>query len=434
MFHGEYQMINRREFLGITAGAGATLALRPELLRGLQRSQLMERAIPSSGEMLPVVGLSFSNHVSCADHAALRDVFKTFADNGGRFFDAMHGNAASEQFHATVAGEAGIQNRLFWSTRGILPGGPGGPPQPGAATVNAHIDTWLGRTKAAKLDLVMVPVAGDPTWLAALQAEKEAGRVRYVGVQTIVAQSQSAQLESLMRNEPLDFIGVDYDVSNRSVEDAILPLAQEKKIGVVAFFPFSNNAGVSCGSLSRNLFARVGDRPLPEWAAEFDARTWAQFFLKYVISHPAVTVARVGTTKPAHMLDNIGGGVGRLPDEATRKRMAALIDALPALPPLPQNPAQAPGIALPAAVLDRYVGEYEAASGFTATFRRDGDRLFVKPGTNPEAPLNARSETRFQDPRGPIFEFQLDNQDRVTGAILEQQGPQGTQRIPLTRQ
>jgi hypothetical protein len=116
-------------------------------------------------------------------------------------------------------------------------------------------------------------------------------------------------------------------------------------------------------------------------------------------------VVRVGTTKPHHMLDNIGGGIGRLPDEATRKRMAALIDSLP------------------------YVGEYKAASGFTATFRRDGATLFVKPGHNPDTPLNARSETRFQDPRGPIFEFQLDGQGKVTGAILEQ----GPQRIPLER-
>ena len=233
-----------------------------------------------------------------------------------------------------------------------------------------------------------------------------------------------------MRNEPIDFIGVDYDVSNRFVEDKILPLAQERKIGVMAFFPFGNSYGVSCAG-STHLFARVGTRPLPEWAAEFDAKTWAQFFLKYVISHPAVTVARPGTTKAAHMLDNIGGGIGRLPNEATRKRMAELIDALPparrrrqAPPPLP------PGIALPAAVLDRYVGEYKAASGFTATFRREGDTLFVKPGTNPEAPLLARSETRFQDPRGPFFEFQLDGQGKVTGAVLEQQGPQ---RIPLER-
>jgi hypothetical protein len=109
--------------------------------------------------------------------------------------------------------------------------------------------------------------------------------------------------------------------------------------------------------------------------------------------------------------------------------MAAFIDALPALPPLPPNPAAAPGIALPAAILDRYVGEYKAASGFTAVFRRDGDKLFVKPGDNPDVPLNARSEIRFQDPRGPFFEFQVDAQGKVTGAILEQ----GPQRTPLER-
>jgi hypothetical protein len=128
------------------------------------------------------------------------------------------------------------------------------------------------------------------------------------------------------------------------------------------------------------------------------------------------------------MVDNIGGGVGRLPNEATRKRMAAFIDALP-VPPPPPNPAAAPGIALPAAVLERYVGEYRAASGFTAVFRRDGDKLFLKPGPNPEVALNARSETRFQDPRGPIFEFQLDGQGMVTGVVLEQ----GSQRTPLER-
>src|SRR5215210_5015071 len=142
-------MINRREFLGMTAGAGASLALIPELLGAFQQSagKLIQRAIPSTGEMLPVVGLSFSNHPACADHAALKEVLKTLVDNGGRLFDAMHGNADAEQFHATVANELGVQNKVFWSTRGTPPGGSGGPPQPGSATVRAHIDTWLARTK-----------------------------------------------------------------------------------------------------------------------------------------------------------------------------------------------------------------------------------------------------------------------------------------------
>src|SRR5690349_16868678 len=113
-------MINRREFLGITAAAGASLGLTPQLLRALQQQsgKLIQRAIPSSGEMLPVVGLSFSNHAVCADPVALKAVLRTFADNGGRVFDAMHGNADAEQFHITVANELGIQDKLFWSTRG----------------------------------------------------------------------------------------------------------------------------------------------------------------------------------------------------------------------------------------------------------------------------------------------------------------------------
>jgi hypothetical protein len=200
----------------------------------------------------------------------------------------------------------------------------------------------------------------------------------------------------------------------------------------MAFFPFANNFGASCTG-GTSLFTRAGTKPVPEWAAEFDAKTWAQFFLKYVISHPAVTVARTGTTKVAHMIDNIGGGIGRLPNDATRKRMAALVDTWPAAPmpqrggppPVPQGPV----VAVSAAVLDRYVGEYKAASGFTAIFRREGTALLVKPGNNPETALINRSETRFQDPRGPVFEFQVDAQGKVTGAILEQ----GPQRIPLER-
>ena len=141
-----------------------------------------------------------------------------------------------------------------------------------------------------------------------------------------------------MRNEPIDFIGVDYDVGNRArrrgYDPAARPGAEDRRDGVL---PLGQQRRDRVAGSDRNLFARVGTTPLPEWAAEFDAKTWAQFFLKYVISHPAVTVARVGTTKATHMLDNIGGGIGRLPNEATRKRMAAFIDALPPLPPLPRT-------------------------------------------------------------------------------------------------
>jgi hypothetical protein len=227
-----------------------------------------------------------------------------------------------------------------------------------------------------------------------------------------------------MRNEQIDFIGTDYHAGDRRLEEKILPLAQERKIGVMAYFTFDRG----------RLFKRAGSTPLPEWAAEFGAKSWAQFFIKYVLSHPAITVVRTGTINPAHLLENINAGIGPLPDEAMRKRMAALVDTFPpTAPPGSPKPPAGPTVALSAEVLDRYVGEYTSASGFTATFRRDGDKLIVKPGNNPEAALINRSETRFQDPRGPVFEFQIDGQGKVIGAVLEQQGPQGTQKIPLER-
>ena len=420
-------MINRREFLGIAAGAGASLALTPELLRAAQQpgAALIQRAIPSSGEMVPVVGLSFSNHAVCADPIALKEVLKTFADNGGTVYDAQHGNAAAEEFHATVANELGIQNNLFWSTRGTPPG----PAQLGPDSVKVHVETLLARLRVPRLDLVMLPPQGDPMHLAALREEKQAGRVRYIGVQ-VIADPVYPQLEAVMRSEPIDFIGVDYDVGNRArVEDTILPLAQERKIGVMAFFPFGNAGGVSCTASGTSLFSRVGNRPLPEWAAEFDARTWAQFFLKYVISHPAVTVARVGTTKATHMLDNIGGGIGRLPDEATRRRMAELIDSFPQVAlAAPQSAGPAGPLVLSAAVLDRYVGEYGTTGGTVLTFRRYGTMLVAKVGSNPDTVVNALSETRFQLGRD-FVEFQLDGTGRATGLVHEQ----GSQKIQATR-
>jgi aryl-alcohol dehydrogenase-like predicted oxidoreductase len=425
-------VISRRQWLGLSLRTTALLVLASSQLRALPQSSdsssrstgpLIQRPIPSSGETLPVIGLAFSNHPSCADQAELREVVKAFADNGGMYLDATLGNAANQQFHLKAASDLGVADKLFWSTTAFLPG-----PGSGPGSVKTQIDSTLASLELPRIDLAWVTVMTDPAVLAELKEEQKAGRVRYIGVMTILAKSQAAQLEALLRNESIDFIGVDYDISNRFVEETILPLALEKKIGVIAYFPFSNNAGTSCSQLSRNLFARVGTTPLPEWAAEFDANTWAQFFLKYVISHPAVTVARTGTTKAEHMRDNLGGGVGRLPDEATRKRMADLIDSLPPLPPLPQKPA--PGIAVPAVVLDRYVGEYKSASGFTAIFRRDGDKFFVKPGPNPEIQLNAHTETRFQDPRGPFFEFQLDEEKKVTGAVLEMGA---NQRLKLER-
>ena len=420
-------MFSRRKFIGITAGAGAAMALTPELLRALQQSQgqLLQRAIPSSGEMLPVIGLSRGNIP--ADPAALREVFRTFVENGGRVLDAVHGGAGAEQAAGTIARELGIQDRIFWSTKVSAPPRPFGAvaPKVDPAAARAHIEATFARFKVPTIDLLQVRAFDDvPGYLAVLREMKKEGRVRYVGVTAAFA-NQYARLETAMRNEPMDFISIDYAADNRVVEQTILPLALERKIAVMACFPFGGNAGPG-GTVTNRLFRRAGTRPLPDWASEFDARTWAQFFLKYLVSHPAVTVVRTGTEKAAHMLDNIGGGIGRLPDEATRKRMAQLVDALPEAPStVPQRP---PPVAVPADILDRYAGEYTGQGGIILVFRRNGAALFVKPGDDPEIPLAARSETRFSI--GPaVIEFQVDGQGRVTGAIMEM----GPQRIPLTR-
>jgi aryl-alcohol dehydrogenase-like predicted oxidoreductase len=309
-------LTSRREFLGTSLGATAALAFTPELLRALQQSsgQLIQRAIPASGEMLPVIGVQFGNSASL-DPAALKEVLKTLVDNGGRFLDTMHQSVPGvEDLTATVVTELGIQSKLFLGLRAL----PSGPPQPGPATPRAKVESLLSTFKVPKVDLLQLPAQADPAQFPVLQELKKEGRIRYVGT-TVIVKQLYPQLETLMRNEPIDFIGVDYSMDNRSAEEKILPLAQERKIGVVAYFPFSTGT----------LFQRASTMPLPDWAAEFGATTWAQFFLKYVVSHPAVTVVRAGTTQAKHMLDNIGGGIGRLPDEATRKRMAAIVDALP---------------------------------------------------------------------------------------------------------
>jgi aryl-alcohol dehydrogenase-like predicted oxidoreductase len=314
-------MIDRRTFLGITAGAGVTLAVTPALLRALLRQQdgkLIQRAIPSSGEMLPVIGLGRGN--DNVDAAAFKEVLKALVDNGGKVVDTVHDTVGiGEQVAATTANELGIQNRIFWSLRGTVQGD--------AEVLKARIESSFARLKVPRIDLIQVHVSAHPTHLPLLTELKKEQRLRYIGVQAGF-DHQLGQLEAMMRNEPIDFVGVRYAIDNRKVEETILPLAQERKIGVLAYFPFGGNIGPG-NVVTSSIFRRAGSTPLPEWAAEFDAKSWAQFFLKYIVSHPAVTAIRAGTTKATHMVDNIGSGIGRLPNAATRKRMTELVDSWP---------------------------------------------------------------------------------------------------------
>jgi aryl-alcohol dehydrogenase-like predicted oxidoreductase len=311
-------MLTRREWLTLTAGAGAAVALERTQLLAQQR--LVTRAIPSTGEQIPMVGLgssaTFAQVAKAADVAAIGAVFKAMVDGGGTVFDTAPGYGASEDVSGRVVNDLSLADKIFWATKVNV--ARGGAADPGAA--RKQIEQSFARIKRAKIDLIQVHNLGDvPTQLPILKELKQQGRVRYIGVTTTFDQ-QYQELIDIMRREPLDFIGVDYAVDAREVEQAILPLAQERKIAVMAYQPFGRT----------RLWNRVGDRPVPDYAKEFDATTWAQFFIKFVASHPAVTVVTPATSQAKNMTDNLGGGRGRMPNAEMRKRMVATIDALPA--------------------------------------------------------------------------------------------------------
>ena len=315
-------MLTRRRLFGLTLGTGAAIGLGSRLAFGATSAPLISRPIPSSGEAIPVVGLgssaTFRSVAEGENVAGLREVLATLVDRGASVFDTAPSYGASEEVAGRLARELGITRKIFWATKvNVAPRG-GGTADPAAA--RAQIEASFRRFGVETMDLIQVHNLGDvPVQLGILKKLKTAKRVRYIGV-TSTRKEQYAELARVMREEPLDFIGVDYAVDNRSVEETILPLAVERRIAVMVYLPFGR----------MRLFQRVGERTLPDWAADFDAASWAQFFIKYVLGHPAVTVVTPATSQARHLLDNLDGGRGRLPDAATRRRMADLVDGLPA--------------------------------------------------------------------------------------------------------
>ena len=317
-------MFNRREWIKTTLGATGALALNTRILRALQQGRLIQRPVPSSGEMLPSIGLgssaNFSRIARTEDVTALREVLRALVDNGGSVFDTAPSYGSSEEVAGEIARGLGLSSRIFWATKVNVV--PRGEISADPAAAREQIDSSFQKFQVPKIDLIQVHnLADTPAQLGILKELKETGRIRYIGI-TTTSNDRYDELAEVMRDEPIDFIGVGYAVDNRDAEDTILPLALERNIGVLVYMPFGRS----------RLWQRVGDRELPEWAGEFDAATWAQFFIKYVLSHPAVTVVTPSTSQAKHMIDNIGGGVGRLPDEDTRKRMIELVDALPPAP------------------------------------------------------------------------------------------------------
>lgn len=326
-------MISRRAWLRTTAGAsaGAVLGLDAPILAAFRQrpsQPLIQRAIPKTGEKLPVVGLGSADTFSATalresrteEYDTIAAVLRTLVDGGGRVFDTAYMYGASEQVAGQVAETLGIADRIWWSTKVNAARVSGGVSEPAdLAQTRYQIGRSFLRLRRRQIDLVQVHNMGDPSsQLALLNELKAGGYVRYIGV-TTTFEGQYPGLVEVMRHEPIDFIGIDYAVDSRTAENVILPLALEREIGVLVYMPFGR----------RRLWARIGDRPLPGWAADVDAHSWAQLLLKFVIAHPAVTVVCPGTGDPKHMADNLDAGRGRLPDPDQRERISRLVQSLP---------------------------------------------------------------------------------------------------------
>ena len=314
-------MWTRREYLRNTALLGAACALPSDLLRAFERNMLITRAIPKSGEHLPIVGLgtsaSFRKVASGEDRSALRGVMEALVRNGGTVMDTAPSYGNSEEVCGEIAREIGATDDIFWATKVNVASRETG--KADEAEAREQIDRSLQRLGKKPVDLIQVHNLADlATQMPVVQKYKEAGKIRYIGT-TSTRSSRYGDLEKAMRAYPIDFIGVDYAVDNRSSAERILPLAQDLGIAVLVYLPFGRS----------RLWARVESETVPEWAAEFGVDTWGRFFLKYVAAHPAVTCVTPATSNPKHMLDNIGAAYGELPDANTLLKMEEVVDALP---------------------------------------------------------------------------------------------------------
>lgn len=314
-------MLTRRDYLKYSALAGVACSLPSALVQAFEPGDIIKRAIPKTGEELPIVGLgssaTFRTVAQSDDVTALQGVFETLIENGGTVFDTAPGYGASEEVAGRIVQELKIQGDVFWATKVNVAGRGGGSADPESA--RAQIERSFDYVGKDPIDLIQVHNLGDvATQMAILKEYKAEGRVRYIGA-TYTGARRYPDLAQVMRDEPVDFIGVDYAVDNRESAEMILPLAQELGIAVLCYVPFGRT----------RLWSRVRGVDVPEWALEFGADSWGKFFIKYAASHPAVTCVTPATSKPHHMLDNIGAAYGELPDAAARKRMEGLVDALP---------------------------------------------------------------------------------------------------------
>jgi diketogulonate reductase-like aldo/keto reductase len=303
-------MWNRRRVLRMFAAASAYSALRPAAAIAQPRA-ILTRPVPSSGEALPVVGLGSWITVNVGDDAVARDactdVMRKFVESGGRMIDSSPMYASSQDVIGYGLRKAALTGRIFsaekvWTSSG--------------AQGREQIEQSRRKWQVGRFDLVQVHnLLNWQEHLPTLFAMKGAGQVRYVGITTSEGR-RHRDIEQLMRSQAIDFVQVTYNPVDREVEERILPLARDRGIGVIVNRPFRQGA----------LLRALARRPLPPWAADIDCASWAQFVLKFIVSHPAVTCAIPATSSIAHVRENMDAAYGRLPDQALRLRMIAAVE------------------------------------------------------------------------------------------------------------
>jgi diketogulonate reductase-like aldo/keto reductase len=291
-----------------TAAVGAFLPIGVSRISAANESRLL-RSIPSTGEKLPVIGLgsatTFDVRSGSPQSKTVGEVLTLFVQHGGKVIDSspMYGNA--ESVIGDLAYKAGLTKSLFIATkvwtRDKLEG-------------IAQMERSLQRFRTRTIDLIQVHNLADvDREMTSLKEWKAKGRIRYTGI-TYSEDRGHGEVEKAMRVHKPDFVQINYSLMDRAAAQRILPLAQEFGMGVIINRPFGGGG----------IFLLISKKPLPEWTAEFNCHSWAQFLLKWIVSHPAVTCVIPATNSPHHLEDNMGAGVGRLPDAKTRERMASL--------------------------------------------------------------------------------------------------------------
>jgi diketogulonate reductase-like aldo/keto reductase len=275
--------------------------------------RIVLKRIPSSGEELPGIGIgtwqTFDVRGDAAALAPLREVLKAFSEAGGRVVDSSPMYGAAESVVGELTAGLGLRDRLFIATKVWTHGREQGIRQ---------MEESFRRMRVERMDLMQVHNLADvETHTRTLKEMKEKKRIRYMGITHYTA-SAYGEIERLLKTRQYDFLQINYSLGEREAEQRVLPLAQERKVAVIANRPFAEGA----------LFGHVKGKPLPAWAAELGIRSWAQYFLKWIVSHPAITCAIPATSRPEHVRDNVAAGLGAPPDISTRTKMAQYFDSL----------------------------------------------------------------------------------------------------------